>query len=433
MYRRYHQIADMVFYVFAALFSGISLIRDCVVELWGVALINPFMMRFIFIMDWVILPVLALMTLFLEFKDNRKERMFAIFGLLLLLTFQLDFDYLVFMDPDMFINHLIHGSSFERGIWVYFNAGTCRWGLACLIVAAKGKDFGKIAWIYVISQTALMLVITALALTGVIPDMVFAEVGRPERHALGLHYPLNYVANWFSIALVYCYLRKGILKIWEYAGLIALLGISVFVCKAQTTSVLFFVLITGTFIRQMGWGRKLWRREVILKCLQYSFLFFAAFMILASLFYVPPISTALGRIRSLNTFLSRFAFGRTGLMEYFPTLLGVEYPISTWTGTTANEDYFFIDCSYIYELLHCGVLVYPLMMALLWYIPHRLYKKRQGYALCILALFACICAMEHHLADASFNIFWFMVFARLDDADQPRDVAALSSSSKSTS
>lgn len=433
MYRRYHQIADILFYVFVVSFPGISLIRDCVVEMSRAVLINPFMMRFIFYMDWFFLPILALMSLLLEFKDNRKHLIYAVIGLYLLLIYQLNYDYRLFVSNELFVNHIFNGSSFERGLWVYFNAGTCRWGLACLVVAAKGRDFRKIAWVYVISQTLLMLMITSLALTGVIPDMVFAEVGRPGRHSLGLHYPLNYVANWFSIALVYCYLRKGILKIWEYAGLIALLAISVFVCKAQTTSVLFFVLIVGTFIRQMGWGKKLWRREVLLKCLQYSFLFFAAFMILASLLYVPPISTALGSIRSLSTFFSRFAFGRTGLMEYFPTLFGVEYPISTWTGTVANEDYFFIDCSYIYELLHCGVLVYPLMMALLWYIPHRLYKKRQGYALCILALFACICAMEHHLADASFNIFWLMVFARLDDADQPRAVAALSSSSKSTS
>ncbi|MBR1796690.1 MAG: hypothetical protein IJ757_01555 [Clostridiales bacterium] len=361
---------------------------------------NPIFVVIVFITESFILPIITILTILFEYKGI-PIRVVSILVLGIALVFQLVGGYTL-----LFINLSVPV-------------------LACLVFSSKGKDFNKIAWVYFVTSVVLMGLVTLLSLSGIIPDLVFNEVGRPNRHSLGMQYPLNYIAHWFSISLVYCYLRNGFLKAWEYLCLFGLLTVSVFVCKAQTSSVLFFVLIIGTLIRQvyLFYCRRAEKQlslrlkkanDMTKRGLQYSFIFFAAFMIIASLLYVPPISTFLDGFRRLSTFTSRFKFGRAGLIVYFPTLLGVNYPVRTWDGTHQVENYFFIDSSYIFALLHCGVLLYSIIITSLIVFPRRVYKFGTGYGLCILALFACICAMEHHLTDLSFNIFWLMTFADIN-------------------
>lgn len=428
LYHKYHKVLDSLFYASLVMVAGFALIRDCESSFWKTILFNPFVSELIFFVYCILIPFLAVTELIFGFKD-KKKRLITVLILMLFWVFQIYTDISYTGSLGGFMNMLIRPASFERLIWIYYNANMYRFGAACLVVACNGRSFRKAGLVFVISQTVLMLLITALSLGGVIPDLVFNEFGRPGRHSLGMHYTLNYISHWFSIALVYCLIKKGLLKVWDYAGLLALLAVSLFVCKAQTTSVLLVLLITGTLMRQLIREPLMKRKEAILRFLKWSFILFAVITAVGSVLCVPSAAKTLESYPGLNTFVSRFAFNRTGLIEYFPTLFGVDYPISTWSGTTANADYFFIDNSYIYELLHCGVLVFPVMLWVLWYIPDRLYKARKGYALAVLFLFAWICVMEYHLADISFNLFWLLALAEI----HPAEVTALSSSSKSTS
>ncbi len=428
LYHKYHNVLDCLLYASLVLFAGFALIRDCESSFWKAILLNPFVSQIIFIVYCILIPLLAVTELICGFKDKKKRLITALI-LLLFWVFQIYTDISYTGGLQGFINMLIRPASFERLIWIYYNANMYRFGAACLVVACNGKSFRKAGTVFVISQTILMLVITALSLGGVIPDLVFNEFGRPGRHSLGMHYTLNYISHWFSIALVCCFIKNGLLKLWDYAGLLALLAVSLFVCKAQTTSVLLMLLIAGTLLRQFLRKPLIKRKEGILRFLKWSFILFAVITAAGSVLCVPSVAKALEAYPALNTFVSRFTFNRTGLTEYFPTLFGVDYPISTWTGTTANADYFFIDNSYVFELLHCGVPVFAVMLWVLWYIPDRLYRARQGYALAVLFLFAWICVMEYHLADISFNLFWLLALAGIHSTE----VAALSFSSKSTS
>lgn len=424
IYRQYYRVFEFIFCLCVVLFAGIALIRDCESTFRLNIVLNPVVLNCIFILNCVVLPLLAVVTLIFDYKDDNRTRLCAVLIIIVILFFQFNNDIKVYQSITEYLRVFFVPNSFERALWIYNIGSIYRPGIVFLAVSAKGKSFRKAAWAFVITQSVLMVIITALSLGGIIPDLVFAEIGRPERHSLGLHYPLNYAAHWFSISLVYCFIKNGILKIWDYSGLVLLLLVSIFVNKAQTSSILFTVLILVTLVRQFMIvhfkNSRLKRpdyinrvRSMALFCFKYSFVFFAAFMIVVSLMFTPAIRSFFDSVPVLNTFVSRFAFNRVGLLNYFPSILGVDYPISTWTGTVANEDYFFIDCSYVYELLHTGVIVFPIMMAVLWYIPHRLYKLKKGYALFILSLFACICTMEYHLADFSFNPFWLMAVAVL--------------------
>lgn len=401
IYQKYKAKIDFIYYICLIIALADAFFHDAEESVKFAVVLNPAYAALYLLFDYLTLPLLAVLSLIFDHK-GKASRIICSITMILTLVFQIiGGEALAFVNLSLFV-------------------------MTCLVVAAKNRSFTKIAWIFVIVSASLLVLVTVLSILGLIPDLIFEEVGRPNRHSLGMQYPLNYIAHWFSISLVYCYLKRGYLKVWDYAGLLVVLIISMFVCKAQTSSVLFTVLIAGTMLRQLYliYNKRhslslpsgmVKARKRIMWCLQYSFIFFAAFMIIGSILYIPPLSTYLDKISRLGTFFSRFSFGRIGLQNYFPSVLGVNYPINTWDGTNSVENYFFVDCSYIFTLLHCGVILFVIFMSSLVHFPRRLYKLGEGYALCILALFACICAMEHHLTDLGFNIFWLMTFADLGE------------------
>ena len=406
IYHKYHIVADILFYVCLVIFVVVASVNDMERGCMLKVILNPVVRETVWIMDRKILPLLAILSLLFDFKD-KKMRYVAFFSLFVILLYQVTFE-----------NEIV-GLIPHCNVYLF--------GVACLVIAAKGRDFRKIGWVYVVAHATFMLLLTALALTGVVPDLIFEEVGRAGRHALGMHYPLNYAAHWFSIALVYCYLKNGFLRIWEYISLGALFAVSLFVCKAQTSTVLFALLIAGTLYRQIRYGagktgliEPARVGKLIAGGLKYSFLILAIFMIVGSLLYVPPISTFLSRLTPIQTLFSRFDCARIGLMNYFPSALGIRYPTSTWNGTVRSDHYFFIDSSYVCVLLEQGVVIYLIMMAALWYVLHRMAKARQFYGLCLLALFAAICAMEHHILDVAFDPFLLMTFAAIENVGEKR-------------
>lgn len=402
LYHNCHIIFDVLFYVSFMAFLLVAILCDCEQTFRMHILLKPYVKQFVLILDHWFLPILAGTALLFEFKE-KKMRLIAFFSLYILMLYQVNAE--------------------ENIIGIIPHCNVYYFGVGCLVVAAKGRDFRRIGWVYVIVHTGFMLLITTLAVMGNIPDLVFEEFGRAGRHSLGMHYPLNYAAHWFSIALIYCYVKDGFMKIWDYVLGIVLGCVCAFVCKAQTSTVLFGILIAGTMFRQVSKrnGRTMpfhWSingKDVLSYVLEYSFVFMAMFMIAGAMLYVPPISSVLKRISVLGTFFSRFEFGRIGLMNYFPSMLGVDYPTSTWNGTVKSANYFFIDCSYISMLLGCGIVIFAIVMVVLWYIPHRLRLKHNKYGLFVLAVWAVMCAMEHHILDVSFDPFLLMTFATLSD------------------
>ena len=402
IYHRWHIIFDILFYVCLVLFFCIALMCDAEKTIRTKVLLKPYMKQLTWILDWYLLPGLAGLTLLFEFKD-KKMRLTTFFALYILMLYQLTADkHIVAIIP--------HCNLF------YF-------GGACLITAAKGRDFKKIGWTYVITASAYMILVTGLAVTGVITDIVVDDSWRLGRHALGMNYPINYVAHWFSILIVYYCVKDGLLKLWDYALGILLIWVGIFLCKAQTSTLLMSVLLLGTLYRQVCIqnGRKRLFRDgkknpLFLYLAEYSYVIMAAFMIIASLLYMPPVTTLFYKIAPLRTFGDRLGMGRYGLLHYFPSLLGIDYPTSSDPAT-----YFFIDCSYIVVLLKCGIVIFAIVMASLCYMTHRIAKAQQIYWLCLVALFSAAFAMEHHLMEIAFHPFWFMMFTTLRKQERQSD------------
>ncbi|MBR1796689.1 MAG: hypothetical protein IJ757_01550 [Clostridiales bacterium] len=359
--------------------------------------------NFIVALDNWILPLLAILTILFDYKDKKLQ---------ILVSF-----LFVFFFYSRTLEHYRLLTTFT-----YHSA----YRIACFVIAAKGRSFKTMAQSYLVVETLLMLLTTVLATTGVIPDLIFEEAGRAGRHSLGFSYPLHYIAHWLTIAILFCYLKKGFLKPWDYLGLGMICALSGYMCKAQTTTVLLVLLTVGTLVRQLYYyvlrkrqekpGLAVIRmREKGMFIFKNIFLILMLFMIVGALLFVPPISTYLSGITPLSTFFSRFEYGRVGLLEYFPTMLGRSFPFRTWIGTTKVENYFSIDSSYILIPIFFGVLGTPIFMAGLWYFPHRLYQYKQGYVLFLISFFAFLCTMEHRMFYISYNIFWLMLFSDLTE------------------
>ena len=385
-------ITNVFFYLTLAICLSYDLMFDTLLS----SQLNPFV--YIGFVD-LVLPSIAIWTLINSY-DNNKERIAAFFV----------FIYFLFtrnLEAIDYISTFTYESAFM---------------IVCLMVSSKGHEYRNIAKVYVIVKAILLTFITTLALTGVLPDLLFEETGRPDRHSLGFTYPLYCSAHWFTLALVYCYIRKGLLKVWDYVLLAGVWSILFFLCKAQTASALLLILIFATIIRQIinykfnsrGVTPSQWFigvRNKLMRVMKFSFIILMFIMITGSLLYTEPVREFFARIPQMDTFFSRFYYGREGLLNYFTTLFGRSFPYYTDAASRENGMYFSVDSSYILIPIYFGIVGVPVFIYGLKYIPDRIYNKNDGYTLLLLSLFAILCAMEHRLFYISYSIFWLMAFA----------------------
>ena len=385
-YQRYHVLFDVLYYMCYIAFLVVAILVHAEKTISTAVFFNNYVKQFVLVMDHYLLPGLAICALVFDFKDKRSKYI-SFFALYILMLYQIEAD-------NRIVAIIPHCSSY------YF-------GVGCLAVAAKGRDFRKIGWIYVGIHAFLMVLITAMALTGIIPDLTFDEQMRANRHSLGMTYPLHYAAHWLSIVVVYNYLKNGFLKWWDYVGIGAIVMICAFLCKAQTTTLLLMVIVAGSILRRIYTaGDKNENKQIAIpwRMLEYVYPFMAMVMILLS-FACAPLGKTLEKIPLLQTINSRFVANRVGLKMYFPTALGTFYP-----SEGPNGEYFF-DTSYVAVLVGCGVVLFLIIMFALWYMMHRMALEKQWYGMFLLALMAISFAMEDRMLNIAINPFWLMLFA----------------------
>jgi len=395
------KIFDTVSYTVFALYLFYDLFRLSMVEDYLGNYIPVYLILYFVIVS---VPVLAVISLLTKFK-NKKE--LIIYALLLL------FFYIA--------NRLE-----EQGILstdIYYTS----YHFMCFIIIAKNLDFRKIAKIY-LAITSLVVVLTiSCSLAGKIPDLIYEETGRSSRHSLGFEYPLVLPSYLLMLSIVYCYLKNGLLRIWEYILLIGMWSVSMFICKALTTSLLFGLLIAGTMLRQILVRKDINKsnlygkvRNTITYVFKNSYLLMLLIMLLGAVLYVPPITGFLAKIPMIDTFTSRFAFGREGLLNYFPTVLGRSFPYQGHINTVKPEDFFVIDSSYYLLIIYFGVIGAPIVLYGLQRSLKMLYSQRKAYALCLVFVFSVLCSMESRMFSISYNLFLLLLLARPDTVFLPQ-------------
>ena len=149
-------------------------------------------------------------------------------------------------------------------------------------------------------------------------------------------------------------------------------------------------------------------KKIIEFCAKYSFVIFAALMILLTALY----NTGDPLFYRLNILLhQRLALGLRGFIEQGIHLISSGVPIY---GNLSNIDNFynFLDSSYISILVKMGLI--PFFFYLAGMTAVQLRHKKYLYGALILAVCALSCVEEHHLAEIPYNFFILMLFADLD-------------------
>ena len=149
-------------------------------------------------------------------------------------------------------------------------------------------------------------------------------------------------------------------------------------------------------------------KNVFVFCIRYSYLIIAFFCILfAVLFKVGnPIYEKLNQMLHF-----RLSLGHRGIVENGIHLIATDVP-SFGMASSADEFYNFLDCSFIYVLVNCGLLLllfYILSMTIV-----QIKHKKYIFGLIILAVCAFSCVEEHHLSQLPYNLFPLLLFADIE-------------------
>lgn len=125
-----------------------------------------------------------------------------------------------------------------------------------------------------------------------------------------------------------------------------------------------------------------------------------------------------------ETITGRLELGKKGLDDYGISLFGQDVPMVGFGGaTTLEEEYFFIDSSYLNILLRYGIMFLVMVFIIYGVICYR-YKKDTVLMLSVVLL-AISCFIDHHMMEAAYNPLTYALLAKTGDIMLKNDKCSL--------
>ena len=291
-----------------------------------------------------------------------------------------------------------------------------------LLICSKGKSYKAIGGISLICGWTWIVSSAVACKMGLIPDIVFGN-----RHSLGSIYMTDLACHFLTLTMVTCIIRKGKLKIWEYAIAFGLMAVNLLLMKAKVGFLCQFMLIAGTYYyqyiipkNQINQGIKnIYKRGCI-----YFILTIIPLMILLTINYSSDPNVFYNRIGALDTISARLMLGRKAFDQYPITLWGTNILEKGNGGNIggAVTDYFFLDISYIRLLFKDGIVILTLMTIIFLKIQKVLAKRGEYYILFVVLVFVIDCAIEHHIVETAYDILPYLIFCNPINGDNVLDM-----------
>ena len=350
---------------------------------------------------------------------------------------------------------LLHAAVLLIGI-LHYRQGGMRYiiyAMFVLIVAASGKNFRIILMISIIEGVLITITAFAAAKAG----LIYYQIRRHDsvgvyRYGLGSISPTDFAAHMLYMCISWCILRNFTRK-WkyylDYLIFIACFLISWFVNVARTSSVLFLLLIVGTFIRQTffantgrsgnglscaggensggnapatGVGQRICAGiSYVASCSYVVFFFYIVLQLPKKLREVfIPGQAIIGKVFNLESVRQRFLHGIRAYRRYGINFLGnVIKERGNGLRADTPDRYTFLDMSYVRVLLVGGIGVTVVLIGGMTALMMRYTRKRMYYIVFLLTLVAINCLMEHHLIEFFYNLFPLMFFANYEEYRPP--------------
>lgn len=342
---------------------------------------------------------------------------FILFGIKILCFDQYSFKELLFAAALLgcAVPATLHGSSIQPVLW------------GIVLLAAKEVPVRKLLLTYVLMTVSILLLACSASMLGIIDNLqyvVFNKEGQEQiRNSFGVIYPTDFAAHMFFVSLSIYYLAWKKLR-WYHHVLTMILAFIIFqltIARLDTICMGIMALIFGI----VGYaendhlhkkhGNPAPKRNAMRitgNFLEKAGVFFFPLAAILSFVFSLTFDSSNETLQELNAlFSSRLDLGKSGFEKYGCSLFGQNIPMTGNGGSeTLPEDYFFIDCSYLYIFLCFGILFFLLVLAASIGICFK-FNKDHALLLCM-ALVALNCIVAHHLIDAAYNPFLLLLFCQ---------------------
>ena len=286
-----------------------------------------------------------------------------------------------------------------------------------LVICSYGKSYKGIGWSAVISGWFWIIISYIGTRTGYITDIIY----RPgARHSFGSIYTTDLACHFLTLTMAVLILRKGRLKIWEYAFIFLQLAVNLVFMKAKVTLVCMMLLTVVTLYYQYIHPKARMNPAVkknFLRVCVVSFFLFAALMLYFTWDYSSSPEHLYNRTHALKTMQQRFMYGREAMDRYPINMWGTYFNEQGWggsqDGTIDFANYFFLDISYVKILFKYGISIWLTSLIVFLVAQVRLYRARQYYLMFILMVFALDCAVEHHMIEIAYSLCAYLAFCNI--------------------
>lgn len=277
------------------------------------------------------------------------------------------------------------------------------------IISARNVDFRKVALISMIIGSITVVSVTTISIIDIIPDLVYGS-----RHSFGFIYPTDYVAHIFFLILTYFWYRKGKLHWYENAVILAIAAITYYFCHTRLDSGCIILLVIFGVLYNCKYGTRIYHK--LRYILIYSTPIAAVATILLSIIYNPNYNIL---VFIDKIFSHRFSLGHMMMFRHGVTFWGHEVlDVGLGGSLEKPQEYTYIDISYVRILIKYGILILLLLVAFTTLFLKKSVEKRDYVTAIVFLLITINCMVAQHLIDFSYNIFLFILYAKIDSYEQ---------------
>lgn len=276
------------------------------------------------------------------------------------------------------------------------------------VFVARKISFEKIAQYTLIITSVLLIFVVASSYLGIIENYIEISATR-TREYLGFRYSLYAPSLFSNVIALWIYLKKETITVKS----IVLLAVINYALFLKTNSRLSFILCLLLLVIGL-WMKYRIKKVFLSKGVSWLMIISAPVAAYLSINLSLKYTASIEWMQQLNSFLgNRLYYGNRSLQKYGYGLFGRNVE---WIGNGLDaygnksvETYLYVDCWYVQVLQKYGILFLVAVLffwALAMYIA---YKKKDSYALIILAIIALHALIDDLIIYLYVNSFWFII------------------------
>lgn len=278
-----------------------------------------------------------------------------------------------------------------------------------ILIGGSQFDIKKILKLVLVINISLTIVTIISSEFGIIPEIIIGRGDGTLRYSLGFVYPLELMCNYLFIIMIYIYIFPQNYSLKELI-VTNIINILLFKLTDARTSFILIILVSiiGYYIKFIDITRMYCYLKKWVLC---SFAIICSF---GSIILAWVYNENIHLFAFLNNLLSnRLFLGNQGLKNFGISMFGKQIE---WVGfgaqidlSYASQNYNFIDCSYIKNLLDFGVFFFLLIIIGYIYILIRLYNQKDVMGIIVFCFIFLVSIVEPRLFQIEMNPFLLMI------------------------